>query len=556
MSFKVASAAGTEDQQVRKIKNPFADRATRVDYYQLVRKWRVDLYRYGVRLTFDFAIPEPGSDILSKIREIERIKAALEQGFADPEADPETTLPWAMFDLKPSAIDPSNYLDYAATYGAVVEPPKTNPILIDQPLAPEFPKDPDETAFRSFTGMVVEVPDDYLVANVAVSEAHYGFTDQDKPLEFTILTDFSTWYGQSGKFPVEVQTKYIYAYFLEVKVWASLRPEAYSAWQLKTWNTLREAALARYEENRQNLKQRLSTLLEEVGGQDPLSLRKIEREEVMKGVLRWLFGPSFEFVPADVPEDLYAEDEAVVSKKAWDKVLAQGEIIKFLHHAIEWENMLYFLYPYFWAPPSQWEFKKYLDHPDLMHRVFLKSGRARVVLTIRPGFEKHFVSFLETGKFDDLSADDPYWKITDEMEAYAKTNYPGIRAANPVEDARPLLSPLQRKAWEEMQAIMALLEEYHDTNQSYPTTEQGLAELAAFGTVPSADPWGNTYVYASPGLVNDYDLASYGADGAEGGEDNAADITSWAEANLIGRWYEYTPTSALDIAFDEERPSA
>src|SRR5262249_34382071 len=58
-SFKVASASGTEDQAVRLITNPFADKAVRVDYYQLVRKWRVDLYRYGLRMTYDLTIPEP-----------------------------------------------------------------------------------------------------------------------------------------------------------------------------------------------------------------------------------------------------------------------------------------------------------------------------------------------------------------------------------------------------------------------------------------------------------------------------------------------------------------
>src|SRR5436190_1019111 len=93
-----------------------------------------------------------------------------------------------------------------------------------------------------------------------------------------------------------------------------------------------------------------------------------------------------------------------------------------------------------------------------MHSVFLKSGSARVVLTIRPGFEKHFVSYLETGKFDPLAASDPYWKITEEMEAYAKTNYPGIRPANPIEGARPLLYPVQQKAWQEMQIIMNLID--------------------------------------------------------------------------------------------------
>jgi hypothetical protein len=74
-------------------------------------------------------------------------------------------------------------------------------------------------------------------------------------------------------------------------------------------------------------------------------------------------------------------------------------------------------------------------------------------------------------------------------------------------------------------------------------------------TVPLKDPWEHDYVYTSPGLHGNYDLASYGADGALGGEDADADITSWAEANLIGRWYEYTPTSALDIAFGETMPS-
>ena len=47
-----------------------------------------------------------------------------------------------------------------------------------------------------------------------------------------------------------------------------------------------------------------------------------------------------------------------------------------------------------------------------------------------------------------------------------------------------------------------------------------------------------------------------GANGAEGGEGEDADIVSWADASLVGRWYEYTPTSALDISFNETLPTA
>ena len=33
---------------------------------------------------------------------------------------------------------------------------------------------------------------------------------------------------------------------------------------------------------------------------DTLTLRREENEEIMKGVLRWLLGPTFDFMPADV----------------------------------------------------------------------------------------------------------------------------------------------------------------------------------------------------------------------------------------------------------------
>ena len=355
---------------------------------------------------------------------------------------------------------------------------------------------------------------------------------------------------------MSVGTRWISAFDIQLKVRFGVMGAAYDAWRQRVWGALREAAQARYELNRTMLKDRLAQLHEELGAQDALSLRKVEREEVMKHVLRWLFGPSFIFVPPGLPPVLYGPSGSVIDNTTWGKVLAHGEVIKFLHQAIEWENMLFFLYPYFWSHTARWEFKKYLDHPDFLHRVFLKSGSARVVLTIRPGFERDFASFLETGALGGLSSGHPYMTIAEEMQAFANTNYPGIRSANTVDNARPLLTPLQQKAWEEMQAIIELLRQFKTANGAYPTTAQGLGALGGLGTVPAADPWGNPYQYRSPGGYTDFELWSEGADGAAGGEGEDADITSWAEASLIGQWYEYTPTSALDIAFNETLPSA
>ena len=41
------------------------------------------------------------------------------------------------------------------------------------------------------------------------------------------------------------------------------------------------------------------------------------------------------------------------------------------------------------------------------------------------------------------------------------------------------------------------------------------------------DAWGKEFIYKAPGEHGDFDLYSLGADGAEGGEGEDRDVTSW-----------------------------
>lgn len=92
--------------------------------------------------------------------------------------------------------------------------------------------------------------------------------------------------------------------------------------------------------------------------------------------------------------------------------------------------------------------------------------------------------------------------------------------------------------------IETALKLYKLDNGSYPSTEQGLGALVAkptVGVIPKSykdggyleskkmpkDPWDNDFLYVSPGEHGDYDLFSYGPDGAKGGDGKNADITSW-----------------------------
>ena len=90
--------------------------------------------------------------------------------------------------------------------------------------------------------------------------------------------------------------------------------------------------------------------------------------------------------------------------------------------------------------------------------------------------------------------------------------------------------------------IETALKMYKLDNFIFPTSEQGLdALVSAPSSAPEAknwrqggymdelplDPWGNEYLYVSPGEGKPYDIYTLGADGVRGGEEEAKDITNW-----------------------------
>ncbi|NIQ02116.1 MAG: type II secretion system major pseudopilin GspG [Nitrospinaceae bacterium] len=87
---------------------------------------------------------------------------------------------------------------------------------------------------------------------------------------------------------------------------------------------------------------------------------------------------------------------------------------------------------------------------------------------------------------------------------------------------------MQQDAQAQIELLGQALDLYRLENHKYPTTEEGLEAIKPYlkKKVPK-DPWGNQYVYRSPGVHGEYDLISYGADNQEGGEDNNKDIVSW-----------------------------
>jgi general secretion pathway protein G len=100
------------------------------------------------------------------------------------------------------------------------------------------------------------------------------------------------------------------------------------------------------------------------------------------------------------------------------------------------------------------------------------------------------------------------------------------------------------KAKVDIKMLETALDLYKMDSGIYPETEQGLQALIErpeSGTIPKGwreggylkkakipkDPWGNAYIYLSPGTNGDYDIISYGADGVPEGDGINKDIINW-----------------------------
>ncbi len=99
-----------------------------------------------------------------------------------------------------------------------------------------------------------------------------------------------------------------------------------------------------------------------------------------------------------------------------------------------------------------------------------------------------------------------------------------------------------KQAYADFSTIQSQLKLYRLDNYRYPTTEQGLRALIekpSIDPIPRQwqtggyleslpiDPWGNPYLYRTPGEKGEFDIYSYGADGVAGGVEQDKDLYHW-----------------------------
>jgi hypothetical protein len=561
----------------------------RIDYFSLMRKWYVALYRYGLRLTYDVTIPEPGAAMREVYKQLEILQDQVAQGL--------------QFTLTPDKITAAGLPDLITRYPASVPPVPPQTITLNIP--DHVMDNLQDTLHTHYEAVTFTVNDGYAIdgssstqtVNYAYdSNQKYGIDDKEleclednlsiqdafnmlhkeTPLQ-TYTSTLTKLDGLEGSLQVTYRHNGIAAATMRLNIVANLTPQGLANWQNQVWTALYNAAQTAYYTQQQLVTSQIAALQNKINSVDTLTLRREENDEIMKGVLRWLLGPGFEFMPQSVIDLFTAVNNAVAygvnftgndvgsQSLNWNLLYQNEDRINFINQAIDWDNVVYFLYSYFWDVPQSWEFIRQIQHSDSTRQAFLRAGSARVVLTVRKGWEVAWTWFVQTYStiLPDPLPQSPYLTIAQQIAEYDNTTYPGIPPANPngggpIDDDTPQLgtvctSPKTLKASTSPVLIpvadnsgfvvgaTAIIDNFDAGIDS--STGQGPGGLVGVGaqetqTITAVSVLPSTPSITVEGLQYDHPVANPPFPVVQGS----------AKGVLIAEWFEYTPTSGTDIA--------
>ncbi len=361
---------------------------------------------------------------------------------------------------------------------------------------------------------------------------------------------------------------------------------AIAQWQSTVWTTLYNAAQSQFYAQQQAISAQITALQNEINNVDTLTLRREENDEIMKCALKAMLpasNPNYTLMPKAVEAVfeaaaaqaaggnplatylslIYGVDFTGNASTQWAALSGHEQVVNFINQAIEWENVTFFTYSYFWDFPLCWDFIRQIQHNDKTRQAFLRAGSARVVLTVRQGWELAWTYYLNTGSITLPSPlpQHPYLTIAKQIEAYDSTNYPGIPPANPnggglIDDDtpqcgttctdtvhpapnNPLITPITLRIDDPTGFVVgatAIIDNWD--SQIDPNNNMGPGGLGIGAqetqTITAVNNTSLPYTITVQGLQYSH-YAPFPV------------VQSGAKGVLIGEWFEYTPTSGTDI---------
>lgn len=401
-------------------------------YRWLDKRMKNQIYNYGKRMMFEFMIPEPAK--LHTLA-IDNLKKSNTKVIHVP-VDPRTSSVNPMPDYKALADEITlNYWmsNYNVEIDAPLEKSKTLSFSFsDKTIGQDY-----DEVFGRWTGVYnkdFEIPENYVATNVTgnISVGEGAGDARMRPRTDLFIC------GKSLIVDSNDNTKYIVnqkvlniekSITISGKFWdvraisgtlnvtCVLNDLAKAAWQQKAFNAIIQAyedALAEYNSQLEREDDKAKQISEE----NPNYYRQIEQEILKHNAIAFLTDDGD---TKKLGQDLNLGATSMADYKVnRDNLDQYAALVKFMEQAFEWNIMSYNFYPYYWAGRIDWETMHLSDSVDPLFRSFLQSGMARVIVTVKPGFEDAVNFYFTTGKIWNggevpVIGDPMYLSIVDEL---------------------------------------------------------------------------------------------------------------------------------------------
>jgi len=377
-----------------------------------VYRWVDKIYKnkiinYGKRLMYEFMIPEPAAFHKMAITE----NNGKDEDFIERPVDPRT-FSGTLNLQNHSKINESTYSHWAGIYNTSVEPCISNNISIGT----EFNfhgLDKTGTSKSWSDKNNLSIPDGYRTVGaivsvsspamdnswgkyIGISVGNLRYKTSQGNSNYLLYPDASETLNSFEKnIPVSVNFISYFSGNINVTVKLQRTDAAYQQWQIETFNAIIKAYEAKLEEYNAKIRESKAVQLEKVRT-NPLFYRQIENMVLRKNCIEYLVSHTKLGEKNLISGTKLNEIQVNYEDVALDEYAAK---VKFLEQAFEWDLMSYNFYPFYWAYKEKWlQLYNVDESDDAIFRAFLQSGMARVILTIRPGFEEAVNWFMATGQ--------------------------------------------------------------------------------------------------------------------------------------------------------------
>lgn len=378
-------------------------------YRWVDKKMKNQIFNYGKRTMFEFMIPEP-----AKLHKLAYKNADILKAPVDPRKAP------APHTMANASIATKELLEYwAGIYGITLSELPVNQKVIQKIFnrtnispAPGINED-----YNFNLDFLEEQHYDFLKYDITfycnpphdgrhdwhrlqlgnklyqsghgagMTAASYAFFNQLAPSEY-----------KNANFSANCNGWDIGDFYYEFKLSYQLSSTFLTIWKTESFNAIIEAytkAFDAYKVEKANIEAEREANEDNQKEAQSNFYRIIEGDVIKHNCIAYLLQNNGNALGVDFTSGDKMLDFKVALSDDLDKYTSTA---KFLEQAFEWSIMDYTFYPYYWADRKEWQEMYLTENMDTLFRSFLQAGLARVIVTVKPGFEEAVQYFLTTGK--------------------------------------------------------------------------------------------------------------------------------------------------------------